>query len=141
MISVRWSNSEGLPRIELFTLRDWLGSLLKLYRRTFDPVVPIEQIVQPKDKDLNTELFGDNDDRRNKVVNRNNQPRRNIVVQQSQPQQQQYQDTKYIKYEYQQEKEIVYDIQGMSHIWLMFTDDDVTSGWADFDIFRFEYDR
>ena len=99
-------------------------------------MTPIEQIVQPKDKDLNTELFGDNDDRRNKVVNRNNQPRRNIVVQQSQPQQQQYQDTKYIKYEYQQEKEIVYDIQGMSHKWLM-----STSGWADFDIFRFEYDR
>ena len=74
-----------------------------------------EPCVQPKDKDLNTELFGDNDDRRNKVVNRNNQPRRNIVVQQSQPQQQQYQDTKYIKYEYQQEKEIVYDIQGMTH--------------------------
>ena len=97
-------------------------------------MTPIEQIVQPKDKDLNTELFGDNDDRRNKVVNRNNQPRRNIVVQQSQPQQQQYQDTKYIKYEYQQEKEIVYDIQGMSHKWLMSTDGDVTSGWADFDI-------
>ena len=71
--------------------------------------------VQPKDKDLNTELFGDNDDRRNKVVNRNNQPRRNIVVQQPQ-QQDQYQDTKYIKYEYQQEKEIVYDIQGKLYI-------------------------
>ena len=88
-----------------------------MYRRIFDPVVtPFKQIVQPKDKDLNTELFGDNDDRRNKVVNRNNQPRRNIVVQQSQPQQQQYQDTKYIKYKYQQEKEIVHDIQGMTHI-------------------------
>ena len=86
-----------------------------------------EPCVQPKDKDLNTELFGDNDDRRNKVVNRNNQPRRNIVVQQSQPQQQQYQDTKYIKYEYQQEKEIVYDIQGMTHIThqLSRADDDV----------------
>ena len=48
-------------------------------------VTPSEQSVQPKDKDLNTELFGDNDDRRNKVVNRNNQPRRNIVGQQSQP--------------------------------------------------------
>ena len=121
MTSARWSNSERLPRIEQFTNEN-MRELFKivptyLFSMVSPPLLtPSEQSVQPKDKDLNTELFGDNDDRRNKVVNRNNQPRRNIVVQQSQPQQQQYQDTKYIKYEYQQEKEIVYDIQGMTHI-------------------------
>ena len=88
MTSARWSNSERLLRIES---KRKSFKIVPTYL-----VTPSEQRVQLKDKDLNTEPFVDNDDRRNKVRNRNNQPRRNIVVQQSQPQQQQYQDTKYI---------------------------------------------
>ena len=71
----RTSEYEGSFKIVPTYLFQWWVPLL----------TPSEQSVHPKDKDLNTELFGDNDDRRNKVVNRNNQPRRNIVVQQSQP--------------------------------------------------------
>ena len=75
------------------------------------------------DKDLNNDLFGENqDDRRNKVVSGNrqttnqNSQRRPVQIQSAnQDQGSNYgpSQTKYVKYEQPyQEKEIVYDIQG-----------------------------
>ena len=79
------------------------------------------------DKDLNNDLFGENqDDRRNKVVssnrpatNQNQGGRRPVQIQSAnQETGNNYSgsQTKYVKYEQPyQEKEIVYDIQG--NIW------------------------